>query len=207
MHGAARRRWTGPWRRRWDTRDEREGYGRLNSAQWRGTARGNMIAEFEKLGEKEDFSQVVDGMMRQLLSKELMYEPMKQVCEKYPSGSPCRPRRSPKRTTSAVSVRRCFSLAVSVCIFFTSFFFWSFFFFLKPYMNSPSNSPQNAPSSSHLRRTSTSTSSGSWRCTRRSRTTSHVSWSSCRTCSSTASPRGDHQGARAGAGVQCGGCP
>ena len=43
-----------------------------------------MIAEFEKLGEKEDFSQVVDGMMRQLLSKELMYEPMKQVCEKYP---------------------------------------------------------------------------------------------------------------------------
>jgi len=44
----------------------------------------NMIAEFEKLGEKEDFSEVVDGMMRQLLSKELMYEPMKQVCEKYP---------------------------------------------------------------------------------------------------------------------------
>jgi len=43
-----------------------------------------MIAEFEKLGEKEDFGNVVDGMMRQLLSKELMYEPMKQVCEKYP---------------------------------------------------------------------------------------------------------------------------
>ena len=39
----------------------------------------NMIAEFEKMGEKEDFAQVVDGMMRQLLSKELMYEPMKQV--------------------------------------------------------------------------------------------------------------------------------
>uniref|UniRef100_A0A7S2BNY5 Pex19 protein n=1 Tax=Octactis speculum TaxID=3111310 RepID=A0A7S2BNY5_9STRA len=44
----------------------------------------NMMAEFEKLGEKEDFNQVVDGMMRQLLSKELMYEPIKQVCEKYP---------------------------------------------------------------------------------------------------------------------------
>jgi peroxin-19 len=43
-----------------------------------------MMAEFEKLGEKEDFNHVVDGMMRQLLSKELMYEPMKQVCEKYP---------------------------------------------------------------------------------------------------------------------------
>mmetsp|Transcript_29141 Transcript_29141/g.65239 ORF Transcript_29141/g.65239 Transcript_29141/m.65239 type:complete len:320 (+) Transcript_29141:191-1150(+) len=43
-----------------------------------------MMSEFEKLGEKEDFSQVVDGMMKQLLSKDLMYEPMKQVCEKYP---------------------------------------------------------------------------------------------------------------------------
>lgn len=31
-----------------------------------------MISEFEKLGEKEDFGNVVDGMMRQLLSKELM---------------------------------------------------------------------------------------------------------------------------------------
>ena len=54
----------------------------LNSAQVEGYGEEmmtNMIAEFEKLGEKEDFSQVVDGMMRQLLSKELMYEPMKQV--------------------------------------------------------------------------------------------------------------------------------
>lgn len=40
----------------------------------------SMMAEFEKLGEKEDFGGVVDGMMRQLLSKELMHEPMKQVC-------------------------------------------------------------------------------------------------------------------------------
>ena len=31
-----------------------------------------MISEFEKLGEKEDFGNVVDGIMRQLLSKELM---------------------------------------------------------------------------------------------------------------------------------------
>lgn len=28
---------------------------------------------------------VVDGMMRQLLSKELMYEPMKQVCDRFPA--------------------------------------------------------------------------------------------------------------------------
>ena len=39
----------------------------------------NMIAEFERLGEKEDFQVAIDGMMRQLLSKDLMYEPMKQV--------------------------------------------------------------------------------------------------------------------------------
>jgi peroxin-19 len=36
------------------------------------------------VGEKEDYDQVIDGMMRQLLSKELMYDPMKQVCKKYP---------------------------------------------------------------------------------------------------------------------------
>jgi peroxin-19 len=43
-----------------------------------------MMGEFEKLGEKEDYNEVIDGMMRQLLSKELMYDPMKQVCLKYP---------------------------------------------------------------------------------------------------------------------------
>ena len=42
-----------------------------------------MMQEFEKLGEKEDFQQVVDGMMRQLLSKEVMYDPMKQITEKF----------------------------------------------------------------------------------------------------------------------------
>jgi len=43
-----------------------------------------MMKEFEKMGEKEDFGNVVDGMMRQLLSKEIMYDPMKQICQKYP---------------------------------------------------------------------------------------------------------------------------
>jgi hypothetical protein len=38
-----------------------------------------MMKEFEKMGEKEDFQNVIDGMMRQLLSKEVMYTPMKQV--------------------------------------------------------------------------------------------------------------------------------
>ncbi|KAH8049492.1 hypothetical protein JL720_15589 [Aureococcus anophagefferens] len=37
----------------------------------------NMIAEFERLGQKEDFNQIVENMMRQLLARDLMYEPMK----------------------------------------------------------------------------------------------------------------------------------
>lgn len=44
----------------------------------------DMIAQFEKLGQKEDFDQVVDNVMRQLLAKDLMYEPMKLVCDTYP---------------------------------------------------------------------------------------------------------------------------
>ena len=44
----------------------------------------DMMSEFEKLGEKKDFAGIVDGMMTQLLSKDVMYDPMKQICEKYP---------------------------------------------------------------------------------------------------------------------------
>lgn len=44
----------------------------------------NIMADFEQMGEKEDFQQVVDGMMKQLLSKEIMYEPIKAICDKYP---------------------------------------------------------------------------------------------------------------------------
>lgn len=44
----------------------------------------DMMKEFEKMGEKGDADDVIDGMMRQLLSKELMYEPMKQVTERFP---------------------------------------------------------------------------------------------------------------------------
>mmetsp|Transcript_12481 Transcript_12481/g.17126 ORF Transcript_12481/g.17126 Transcript_12481/m.17126 type:complete len:314 (+) Transcript_12481:2-943(+) len=43
-----------------------------------------MMAEFESLGEKEDYNEVVDGVMRQLLSKDLMYEPTQQICDKFP---------------------------------------------------------------------------------------------------------------------------
>jgi len=43
-----------------------------------------MMAQFESLGEKEDYNEVIDGVMRQLLSKDLMYEPAKQICDKFP---------------------------------------------------------------------------------------------------------------------------
>eukprot|EP00941_MAST-03F_sp_MAST-3F-sp1_P002432 g2432.t1 len=43
-----------------------------------------IMQDFERMGEKEDFQNVVDGMMKQLLAKEIMYEPIKAICEKYP---------------------------------------------------------------------------------------------------------------------------
>ena len=59
-----------------------------------------MMGEFEKMGEKEDYQEVIDGMMRQLLSKELMYDPMKQVCIKYPEWlAEAKVRREATRTT------------------------------------------------------------------------------------------------------------
>eukprot|EP01038_Epipyxis_sp_PR26KG_P010701 gene10701-14368_t len=44
----------------------------------------DMMSQFEALGEKEDYNEVIDGVMRQLLSKDLMYEPTKQICDKFP---------------------------------------------------------------------------------------------------------------------------
>ncbi|KAG3116922.1 hypothetical protein PI124_g6610 [Phytophthora idaei] len=43
-----------------------------------------MMKKFEEMGEKSDFQDLVDGMMQQLLSKDVMYDPMKQICERYP---------------------------------------------------------------------------------------------------------------------------
>jgi peroxin-19 len=44
----------------------------------------DMISSFEELGEKEDYNEVIDGVMRQLLSKDLMYDPTKSICDKFP---------------------------------------------------------------------------------------------------------------------------
>jgi len=45
-----------------------------------------MMNEFvSTIGKKDDFDGMIDGMMKQMLSKELMYEPMKNVCEKFPA--------------------------------------------------------------------------------------------------------------------------
>jgi hypothetical protein len=43
-----------------------------------------MMAEFEGMGKKEDFASVVDGMMRQLLSKDIMHVPMKAIRDRFP---------------------------------------------------------------------------------------------------------------------------
>ncbi|KAH7432440.1 hypothetical protein KP509_07G022700 [Ceratopteris richardii] len=44
----------------------------------------NIIKQFEDLGSSEDMQSVMDAMMQQLLSKEVLHEPMKELCEKYP---------------------------------------------------------------------------------------------------------------------------
>ena len=43
-----------------------------------------MGAEFEAMGGKEDFDAVADNMMRQLLSKDIMYVPMHSIAERFP---------------------------------------------------------------------------------------------------------------------------
>ena len=42
------------------------------------------MQQFQALGDREDYNEVIDGVMRQLLSKDLMYEPIKQICQKFP---------------------------------------------------------------------------------------------------------------------------
>ena len=43
-----------------------------------------LMDEFTSMGHKEDFQGVIDNMMKQLLAKDVMYLPMKQICEKFP---------------------------------------------------------------------------------------------------------------------------
>lgn len=44
----------------------------------------DMMSSFEELGEKEDYAEAIDNVMRQLLSRDLMYDPIRQICNKYP---------------------------------------------------------------------------------------------------------------------------
>jgi len=48
--------------------------------EWESTLSGN-----GEEGQEEVVGQVVDGMMKQLLSKEFMYEPMKDICDSFPT--------------------------------------------------------------------------------------------------------------------------
>ncbi|KAL7430102.1 hypothetical protein ACHAXM_001997 [Skeletonema potamos] len=45
---------------------------------------GSLMHEFEQFNMSPDSNDVVDSVMKQLLDKELMYEPMKEVCTRYP---------------------------------------------------------------------------------------------------------------------------
>merc|ERR1711862_466311 len=44
----------------------------------------SMMKEFENMGNKEDSEEIIEGMMKQLISKEIMYEPIKQVTDRFP---------------------------------------------------------------------------------------------------------------------------
>ena len=44
----------------------------------------DMMQQFQSLGDREDYNEVIDGVMRQLLSRDLMYEPIKQICDQFP---------------------------------------------------------------------------------------------------------------------------
>lgn len=63
---------------------EMEGMDTASAEQMGEDIMKKMMGEFEKLGEKQDFQEIIDGMMRQLLSKEVMYEPMKEINKKFP---------------------------------------------------------------------------------------------------------------------------
>ena len=45
----------------------------------------SIMSEFDKMGTKKDTDTVIDSVMKQLLNKELMYEPMKEVCNRFPT--------------------------------------------------------------------------------------------------------------------------
>ena len=46
---------------------------------------GSLMQDFEQLNTSHDSNDVVDNVMKQLLDKDLMYEPMKEVCTRYPA--------------------------------------------------------------------------------------------------------------------------
>lgn len=45
---------------------------------------GSIMGEFNKMGNASDSNHVVDNVMKQLLNKDIMYEPMKQVTNRFP---------------------------------------------------------------------------------------------------------------------------
>ncbi|GKB27618.1 peroxisome biogenesis protein 19-2-like protein [Tanacetum coccineum] len=44
----------------------------------------DLVKQFEELAKSQDMESIVETMMQQLLSKEVLYEPMKEIGERYP---------------------------------------------------------------------------------------------------------------------------
>merc|ERR1711998_611493 len=44
-----------------------------------------IVGQFESLTQGEDMQRMMDAMLQQLLSKEVLYDPMKEIAAKYPS--------------------------------------------------------------------------------------------------------------------------
>lgn len=45
----------------------------------------NLLNDFTKMSNSEDANPIIDTVMKQLLDKELMYQPMKEVCTRFPT--------------------------------------------------------------------------------------------------------------------------
>eukprot|EP01138_Halocafeteria_seosinensis_P013033 gb/GECG01013311.1/.p1 GENE.gb/GECG01013311.1/~~gb/GECG01013311.1/.p1 ORF type:complete len:309 (+),score=69.86 gb/GECG01013311.1/:1-927(+) len=56
-----------------------------NGEQMSDEAMNDIMKEFEEMGKKDDFQSVVDNMMKQLLSKDIMYEPVVEITKRFPS--------------------------------------------------------------------------------------------------------------------------
>jgi len=61
-----------------------EGEDAAQAEQAGGQIMSEVMKDFEEMGSADGFSELMEGMVRQMLSKDVMYGPIKKVVEKYP---------------------------------------------------------------------------------------------------------------------------